>query len=263
MRRSAAEGGIRQRAPGVAFGHAHTRGPEECLPRFPAVGEPPEGDGGGDHHFLNGDAARLEGLPGDYTELRGLLEPLASFAPVYIGLGNHDERGNYTKAFPRSEYLRANVTDRHVLVLEQGFLRIVVLDSLLYTNKTAGLLGRKQRAWLAEFLATKSDQPVVLFVHHTLGEEDGELLDARRLFEIVQPHKHVKAIFYGHSHVWEIKRRDGVHLVNLPAVGYNFKDQDPVGWVDASFDASGVDLTLRDLAGKHPDNLKIRRLNWA
>jgi Icc protein len=212
---------------------------------------------------LNGDAARQEGLPADYQEVRSLLEPVAAFAPVYLTLGNHDDRANFSKAFPALEHLRANVTEKHVLVLDQDFMRFILLDSLLYTNKTAGLLGKKQRTWLAEFLATNSDKPTVIFVHHTLGDEDGELMDARRLFEIVERHKHVKAIFYGHSHVWDFKKHAHVQLVNLPAIGYNFKDGDPVGWVDARFDPKGVSLTLRVLIGKHADDKRVRRLDWA
>ena len=110
--------------------------------------------------------------------------------------------------------------------------------------------------------ATERPKPIVLFVHHTLKDNDGDLMDAERLFEIVRPHRQVKAIFYGHSHVWELKRRDDLHLVNLPAVGYNFKDADPVGWVDARFDPRGVQLTLHVLAGKHSDDRRVRRLNW-
>jgi hypothetical protein len=72
----------------------------------------------------------------------------------------------------------------------------------------------------------------------------------------------VKAIFYGHSHVWEFKQHDRLQLVNLPAVGYNFKDGDPVGWVDARFDPNGVSLTLRVLIGKHADDKRVRRLDW-
>jgi 3',5'-cyclic-AMP phosphodiesterase len=209
-----------------------------------------------------GDVARVEGLAGDYQEVRSLLQPVAAFAPIYIGLGNHDHRANFSATFPAMQHLRANVADKHVLVLDEGFVRILLLDSLLYTNKTAGLLGKKQRSWLSEFLATNSDKPIVIFVHHTLGDEDGELMDARRLFEMVEPHKQVKAIFYGHSHVWEFKRQDRLHLINLPAVGYNFKDADPVGWVDARFDPNGVSLTLRVLAGKHADDKRVRRLDW-
>ena len=45
--------------------------------------------------ILNGDAARLEGKPEDYQEVKSLLEPLASVAPIYLSLGNHDDRANF------------------------------------------------------------------------------------------------------------------------------------------------------------------------
>lgn len=211
---------------------------------------------------LCGDAARLEGLVGDYNELRALLTPVAAFAPVYIGLGNHDDRANFNKVFTNPAN-RAGVKDKHVLVLEEQALRILILDSLMYVNKVAGLLGKEQRAWLAEYLATNSDKPVVIFVHHTLEDNDGDLLDADRLFEMIAPHRHVKAIFFGHSHVWSITERQNVRLINLPAVGYNFRDQDPVGWVDAKFDSTGVDLTLRALGGNTTEDRKITRISWA
>jgi len=212
--------------------------------------------------ILCGDAARLEGLEGDYRELRGLLEPVAAKAPVYIGLGNHDDRTNFGKVFTLPAGAKAGIKNKHVVVIDHESLRIVMLDSLLYVNEVAGLLGKEQRAWLKEFLATKSDKPVVLFVHHTLGDEDGDLLDADRFFEILAPFPQVKAIFFGHSHVWSITQRGNLQLVNLPAVGYNFRDQDPVGWVDAKFDARGVDLTLRAIGGNKADDRKITRLDW-
>jgi Icc protein len=211
----------------------------------------------------NGDAARLEGLVPDYAEVRTLLQPIAAFAPIYIGLGNHDDRANFKKVFTSTGGRPANVKDKHILVIDEEALRFIMLDSLLYTNKVAGLLGKEQRAWLTEFLATTVDKPIVIFVHHTLGDGDGDLLDARHLFEIIKPHPQVKAIFYGHSHQWSITERQGVKLINLPAVGYNFADKEPVGWVDARFNSKGVDLTLRAFAGNTIDNLKIHQIRWA
>ena len=76
-------------------------------------------------------------------------------------------------------------------------------------------------------------------MHHTLGEGDGDLLDTDRFFQILKPHRQVKAIFYGHSHVYEYGFREGKHLINLPAVGYNFSDAQPVGWLDARFHRRG------------------------
>lgn len=212
--------------------------------------------------LINGDAARLEGKVEDYAQLRELLAPLAAQTPICIGLGNHDDRDNLLKTFPDHPADRPSINGRHVLVIHHPAVRIIQLDSLLYVNKVAGLLGREQRKWLSEFLPSADARPTVLVVHHTLSDGDGDLLDAPALFEIIRPHRQVKAIFYGHSHRWELEERQGVKLINLPAVGYNFRDSDPVGWVEARFHPSGVSLTLRAIAGNTADHGKTTEVTW-
>jgi len=212
--------------------------------------------------ILNGDAASREGLAADYRELKALLEPLSRVTPVYIGFGNHDHRENLKEVFTSPAGLDAGVPNHRALIIEESFLRFIVLDSLLYVNKVAGLLGENQRAWLSEYLEKHRDKPVILFVHHTLGEGDGDLLDAGRLFEIIRPHRQVKAIFYGHSHAWSISERQGVKLINLPALGYNFSEAQPVGWVDARFHRKGVDLTLHAIAGNRAPDGSSSRVVW-
>jgi Icc protein len=139
---------------------------------------------------------------------------------------------------------------------------VVVLDSLLYVDRVAGLLGRAQRAWLEGFLPTIADRPAVLFVHHPPSDEDGDLLDGNRLLALASANRHVKAVFHGHAHVWAVGRRDRP-VVSLPAVGYSFDDVQPVGWVDARFRAGGVSLTLRAVAGNRADDVKETFLEWA
>jgi 3',5'-cyclic AMP phosphodiesterase CpdA len=211
---------------------------------------------------INGDAARLDGQRQDYLELKSLLDPLAAEAPVYIGLGNHDDRANFSPVFADPPGVRPAIAGKHTTLIEHEVVRLVLLDSLLYVNKTAGLIGREQRAWLAAQLPQWTDRPVVILVHHTLGDGDGDLLDVERLFELIRRHRQVKAILYGHSHVWQLGERDGVKLINLPAVGYNFRDQDPVGWVDARFRTEGVDLTLHAFAGNRAEDGKTTTVRW-
>lgn len=213
--------------------------------------------------ILNGDAASREGLKPDYQELKSLLEPAARVAPIYIGLGNHDDRQNFKEIFTPASGTDASVPNHQVLILEETFLRFIVLDSLFYVNKAAGLLGEQQRLWLTKYLELHREKPVVLFVHHTLGDSDGDLLDATRLFEIIRPHRQVKAIFYGHSHAWNISERQHVKLINLPALGYNFTDSEPVGWVDARFRRNGVELTLHAIAGNRAQDGQTSRILWA
>ena len=129
-------------------------------------------------------------------------------------------------------------------------------------NKTAGLLGKLQRDWLAKFLEEPDESPIVFFVHHTLGDYDGELLDYDRMLRIMQPHRKVKAVFCGHAHSYRIEQREHIYVIQQPAIGYNFNDAQPVGWLDASFSPQGVALTLHAIGGKMEDDGKTTRIKW-
>jgi 3',5'-cyclic AMP phosphodiesterase CpdA len=213
---------------------------------------------------IDGDAARLDGQVDDYRVLREILSPIAAIAPIHIGLGNHDDRANFYQVFPADAESKAtqSVNGKHVTVIDTPVVRLIVLDSLLYVNKVAGLLGKNQRDWLTEYLAAVDDQPIALFVHHTLSDSDGSLLDVDRLFTIIEPHKNVKAIFYGHSHRYEVSEQANVRLINLPAIGYNFTDDQPVGWIEAEFRADGVSMKLHTVAGNESENGKTTEVSW-
>lgn len=211
---------------------------------------------------ISGDLARLEGKPGDYRNLKSLLEPVAAKAPIYLGLGNHDNRDNFLEAFTDRDGTEPEVNGKHVVIFQSPDLRFIVLDSLLYTNRTAGLLGKAQRTWLESYLQGADNTPIVFFVHHTLGDGDSALLDVDRLFRIIQPYSQVKAIIYGHSHVYSITRRQRVQLINVPAVGYNFSDEEPVGWIEAEFAGSGVSLRLHAVTGNTANDGQVTEVAW-
>ncbi|MDB4796792.1 metallophosphoesterase [bacterium] len=213
--------------------------------------------------IVNGDAARLTGELEDYAVFKELVQPMREVAPIYVGLGNHDHRENFFSVIEKDSPHSQDIAKKHVLVIEHPAVRLVVLDSLLYVNKTAGLLGQAQRAWISEFLEGSDRRPIVFFVHHTIGDRDGDLLDSGRFLEMLETHKNVKAIFYGHSHRYEFKNHSGIHLINLPAVGYNFNDREPVGWVDSVFSSTGVDLTLHVVAGNAAQDGVTTVIKWA
>ncbi len=214
--------------------------------------------------IITGDLARLTGEPGDYANLKALLEPLAGKMPVAMAMGNHDRRDHFLDAFPSNPGERQNVRNKYILVLEHPSVRLVLLDSLIYTNLSPalGLLGKEQRYWLSEFLKTNEDKPIILFFHHSLGDGDSDLQDIDRLFGLIRPHKQVKAIFYGHSHVYNFSEHEGIHLINLPASGYNFRDHDPVGWVEASFSSTEGNFKLHSIGGNMKGDGISKKLTW-
>ncbi len=212
--------------------------------------------------LICGDLARLQGLSGDYEHLKSLLAPLSGAIPMALALGNHDDRKNFLAAFGTSQPGAQTIPHRHVLIIENPLARFIVLDSLIEPNSVPGFLGKAQRTWLANYLQTASDLPTLVFVHHTLDDNDGSLLDAPRLFDIIKDHRQVKAIVYGHSHHYGYETWQGIHLINLPAVGYNFNDREPVGWVDAILRRDGGTFTLRAFGGNTEANGKSTSLTW-
>lgn len=212
--------------------------------------------------IITGDLARLEGLPGDYVNAKKLLTPIIQERPVCVALGNHDNRDNFLEVFKDAGGSKQPVNGKHVVVVDAGPVRLIVLDSLLFANKVPGLLGRAQRAWLEKTLRIGDNKPTILFFHHTLGDGDGDLLDVPRLFDIVRPASKVKALVFGHSHVYSFSEFAGIHLINLPASGYNFNDAQPVGWIEARLTTEGGQFTLRTVGGNTQGEGSVKKLSW-
>jgi 3',5'-cyclic-AMP phosphodiesterase len=213
--------------------------------------------------IVNGDLARLEGKQVDYARFADMIEPLADRAALVVTLGNHDDRRNARKALSRLSGETQPVEQKFVTVFDAGELRFVLLDSLLATNIAPGQLGKSQRDWLNGYLAGHGDRPTVVLVHHNPDpESDSALVDAARLLGILQSHRHVKALLYGHTHTYRREQSNGLHLINLPAVGYNFADGEAVGWIEAAFTASGATLKLHAIAGETKDDGAVAQLTW-
>jgi Icc protein len=227
---------------------------EKIIPDI--LSDPPDGV------IIAGDLARLTGQPGDYANLKKLLSPVAEKTPIFMALGNHDNRENFLKAFDETPGDKPDIKGRHVVVVRKAPVRLIILDSLLFTDKVPGLLGKAQRQWLREYLNKSDNTPTILCFHHTLSDDDDALLDVPRLFSIIMPIRKVKAVVYGHSHAYGFSEFQGIHLINLPAMGYNFSDGEPIGWVEARLTSRGGNFVLHSVAGNQYQDGSVTRLTW-
>lgn len=215
--------------------------------------------------MILGDCAYLEGKEEDYALLVKLLEPLrAAGLPIHCALGNHDHRERFWAALPADDSQDKSVDAKHVMVVKTPKANWFLLDSLEGTNKTPGVLGEMQLTWLGKLLDTESDRPAIVCVHHNpdLKPMPGGLVDTQLLYDLLLPRKQVKALFYGHSHNWEIKEQEGLHLINLPPVAYTFAATKPSGFVEAEVQDDAIQLTLHALAKDHPEHGKQTKLTW-
>src|SRR6185437_8932808 len=213
--------------------------------------------------LVNGDMARQLGKPEDYQAFNSFIDPLAERLPLVATLGNHDDRKNAGAALTRRAGETEPVQQKLVTTIDAGDMRFILLDSLLATNVTPGQLGKSQRTWLSEYLDAQTAKPVIAFVHHQPDpDNDNALVDANRLLEILAPRPAVKALVFGHTHVYSLDKFKDIHLINLPAVGYNFADGNPVGWMEGAFSKQGLDLKLHAFAGEMKDDGKSVSLSW-
>ena len=140
--------------------------------------------------------------PQEYALARSALQRLSM--PWYAIPGNHDERGEFRRAFagtltPRGE-------DEFVQYVIDDFpLRIIALDSIV-ARRTHGELCSHRLRWLDRTLAAAPGLPAVIMLHHPPFETHQPLIDGMCLSnpasfaDVIRRHPQVEAIISGHVH---------------------------------------------------------------
>ena len=215
--------------------------------------------------FILGDCAYNSGQADDYRLVVDLLEPIrAAQMPVHLTVGNHDHRERFWDALPKEKAAQRPVADRQVALLRTKLANWFILDSLEKTLSTPGLLGKGQLDWLAGALDANPGKPALVLIHHNPGLSGNlGLKDTAALFEILRPRKQVKAYIDGHTHAWNVGQDEsGIHLINLPPVGYVFTPGLPAGWVHATLEREGIQLELRCVDHTHKSHGQVVELEW-
>ncbi len=218
---------------------------------------------------VNGDMAYKSGTEGEYRAFAELIKPLREAGlPLHLTLGNHDDRDHFLAAFADAAPKERPVEGKHVMVVEAERANLFLLDSLEPKLGANGECGEAQRAWLAKALDARPNKPAVVFAHHNLtwtadakGLHSG-LTDVVDFWPVLKERKQVKAYVFGHTHTWKLDRKDDVHLINLPAIGYPFSKGPLIGWLDVRLREDGLDLEVRGLDAKHADHGKKVELSW-
>ncbi|MDF1658563.1 MAG: metallophosphoesterase [Verrucomicrobiales bacterium] len=225
--------------------------------------------------IIDGDVAFDDGQPGDYKQLKTLLQPLIEAGlPIHCTLGNHDDRINFLDAYPDFNG-NSVVENKHCSVIETEHLNLILIDTLRYVNKVEGEIGEAQLQWISSYLSQQADKPAIILGHHypqvfrtDVIPSDEEikisgLIDSTPFVELLNTHPSAKAYLFGHSHRWEVKPDErGLHRVNLPPTAYVFDEARPSGWVRATISDTGMKLELRSLNHEHPEHGKIHDLAW-
>ena len=187
---------------------------ERCVARLNALEPRPEA------LVVTGDLVDLGALA-EYEALKELLAPLTM--PVYLLVGNHDEREALREVFSEHAYLRTGGEFVHYAV-DVGPLRLIALDSQM-PGQGSGHLCEARLSWLDAQLAASQGKPVVLALHHPpfvsgIGHMDRQRLDpasAKQLEAIVRRYPNVERLICGHVHRPIFTRFGGTIAAAVPA----------------------------------------------
>lgn len=139
----------------------------------------------------------------EYAVLRRLLAPLAAQMPVYLAVGNHDDRNALREAFPEHRYL-AGENGFVQYVVDDLAVRLIVLDTLV-PGAPGGALCDARLDWLDRMLA-QSDRATIIAQHHPPLVTGMTVMDRMALADpageaaVISRYPHVERVICGHYH---------------------------------------------------------------
>lgn len=154
--------------------------------------------------ILMGDLTHGETVA-EYEILRTILAEVT--LPITYMMGNHDRRDAFLKVFPEATLDGAGFVQSG---FDIGGWRGLTLDSLdgpPYPNGLhSGLICPERLDWLSDQLAQAKDRPIVLFVHHPLGDIGFPMMDAIKMsnggeiISLLKSHPMPVHVLAGHVH---------------------------------------------------------------
>ena len=170
-----------------------------------------------DFVVISGDLADTPDIE-EYDHLARLLAPLRlRFACIP---GNHDSREMMRAAFPSADYAFSSGALNQLIAL--GELDLILLDSSV-PGMPHGELDAPTLRWLDATLASASERPALLFLHHPpfltgISHMDRQNLgNANALAEIIRRHPRVQLVGCGHVHRAALTTFAGVACTICPA----------------------------------------------
>ncbi len=226
----------------LAYGKVDTpRMLERCVRRILALPRRP------DAVVATGDLTD-DATAAQYGLLAEILSPLAM--PLYLAVGNHDDRQALRAAFPAHAHLDGE--DGFVQYAVEDFeVRLLVLDTLV-PGRPGGELCAKRLSWLDRELSA-SEKPTVVAQHHPPFPTGLTVMDRMSLADpaaeaaVIARHPQVERIIAGHHHRNAQARFAGTVASICPSTAHQLQlDLVPGADIGFVFEPSSFQLHLWD-----------------
>jgi len=180
-----------------------------------------------DFFLCTGDLSQ-DGSLASYERLKKQIE--LDGKPQYWIPGNHDHRSNMLKVVSENKEM--------VSVIKKGNWQIIMLDSQV-PGSVFGNLAQSQLDIVKNALTTDPTSHTMLVMHHQpipMGCEwldNQQIKNSNALLDIVQQHKNVKVVLWGHVHQDTDREIDGVRFISTPSTCVQFEPKSDDFGVDS------------------------------
>ncbi len=148
---------------------------------------------------------------GDITD-RGDIESYERFKkiipklkiPIYLTIGNHDNRNNFKKVFNEKYSDENGFIQKTIDIKDQ---RIIILDTFDKNLLGEGKLCEIRLKWLKNHIQQNNELPTTIIMHHHVAKIKSPYIDLIALenpdefFNIVKTHSNIRHIISGHVHI--------------------------------------------------------------
>jgi len=156
----------------------------------------------------------------EYRNLRSILDDVE--IPVLLGVGNHDLRDPLSDVFADAR-VRRDPNGFIQYAMRFGEYRVIMLDSLEIGSNGGGFC-EKRAGWLRDELASDSEAPTLIAIHHPpvrswirWMDEPADSAWIRTLEAAIAPFDQVRVIACGHMHRAYARRFGPAVCVVAPA----------------------------------------------
>lgn len=173
--------------------------------------------------LLTGDIS-MDETAASYDRVKEIIRDVD--APIYFLPGNHDCWETMWERFIEAQDSEPNRIKPDRSFTHDGW-RIVLLNSVV-VGKVEGIVGDNELLRLDEELATHAGLNVLVCLHHNpipitvVPEEDRGLKNPEDLFRILDRHRNVRGVLWGHVHGEYFMQRNGVDLIATPSTCIQF-----------------------------------------
>lgn len=162
------------------------------------------------------------GQPAEYQQVRDVLNTLT--LPWFAIPGNHDSRPAFRQAFADRDWMDPQADFLHWCA-DDFTVRLIGLDSTV-PEKPWGELCPERLSWLRERLASDTDKPTIVMLHHHpfisgIDHMDRQnLRDTPQLAQILSDAPQVLRVLCGHVHRFMVTQLGNTLVCSAPGTSH-------------------------------------------